>query len=50
MGDAGGGDLNGSREGWVGVERDLTSDVKVSRSGVASPGAVDCHALVLALV
>lgn len=33
-----------------GVERDLTSNVKVSRSWVASPSTVDCHALVLALV
>lgn len=38
---------------WGGVarvKRDLTSNIKVSRGRVASPGAVDCHALVLALV
>lgn len=46
----GGDDLNGSRERSVGVKRDLTSNIKVSWSRVASPGTVDCHALVLALV
>lgn len=33
-----------------GVKRGLTSNIKVSGSRVASPGAVDCHTLVLALV
>ena len=32
------------------VKRDLTSNIKVSWSRVASPSAVDCHTLVLALV
>lgn len=43
-------DLNSSEEVLARVKRDLTSNVKVSRGRVASPGAVDCHALVLALV
>ncbi len=46
----GGGDLSGSGKGSVGVKRDLTSNIKVSRCRVASPSAVDCHTLVLALV
>lgn len=37
-------------DGGRGVKRGLTSNIKVSGSRVASPGAVDCHTLVLALV
>lgn len=49
---AAGSDPKGSGEGGgaVEVKRELTSNIKVSRSRITSPSAVDSHTLVFALV